>query len=101
MLRYIPLVLTLPCQMRKETLMNTPITLAIEQLPHSDLGKIASWLADGSVGANLTFSISQEDSDFETARNVHIAIKNPTVITADQLKSLMAATFTSKIIFKN
>lgn len=81
--------------------MGNPVKITIEKISHTNLGQIACWLADGSVGASLVFSISQEDSDFETARNVTINILNPTVITADQLKQLMRSSFTSNVIFEN
>lgn len=66
-----------------------PVVLEFDMLPADHLKQIVGWLADGTVGANLRFSVGQEGSDFDMARNVIVYIENPTVITASQLQRLI------------
>lgn len=80
--------------------MGEPVEIKVAEIGLDELGKIACWLADGTVGANLAFSIEQEDSDFTTARNVNIKISNPTLLTVESLKSLIKASFMQKSEFQ-
>lgn len=81
--------------------MGEPVEIKVSSLSHEELGKIACWLADGTLGANLRFYIKQEESDFDVARNITIGIENPTLLTVDSLKSLILASFQAQAVFRD